>query len=75
MVVGNGRDDQLVGFSGVAETLQLVRDLAGGADELGVDAVGDQLAVGVTQTWRRACSGVGNWMAPSAVRMLRTHRP
>ena len=47
MVVGNGRDDQLVGFGGVAETLQLVRDLARGAGELGVDAVGDQLAVSV----------------------------
>jgi hypothetical protein len=47
MVVGNSRDDQLVGFSGIAEKLQLVRDLARGADELGVDAVGDQLAVGV----------------------------
>ena len=47
MVVGNGRDDQLVGLGGVAEPLQLVRDLARGADELGVDAVGDQLAVGV----------------------------
>ena len=75
MVVGNGRDDQLVGFSGVAETLQLVRDLARGADELGVDAVGDQLAVSVAPDVAASLLGVGNWMAPSAVRMLRTHRP
>src|SRR5690242_21861007 len=47
VIVGDGRDDQLVGFGGVAETFQLVRDLARGAGELGVDAVGDQLAVGV----------------------------
>src|SRR5271170_7395778 len=30
MVVGNGGDDQLVGFGGVAETFQLVRDLPRG---------------------------------------------
>ena len=47
VVVGDGRDDQLVGFGGVAETFQLVRDLAWGSGELGVDAVGDELAVGV----------------------------
>jgi hypothetical protein len=41
VVVGDGRDDQLVGFGGVTETFQLVRDLARGAGELGVDAVGD----------------------------------
>jgi hypothetical protein len=75
VVVGDGRDDQLVGFGGVAETFQLVRDLARRAGELGVDAVGDQLAVSRAPTWRRACPGVGNWMAPSAVRILRTHRP
>src|SRR5690242_17083570 len=45
VIVGDGRDDQLVGFGGVAETFQLVRDLARRAGELGVDAVGDQLAV------------------------------
>src|SRR6202035_5770968 len=47
VVVGDRRDDQLVGLGGVAETVQLVRDVAGGAGELGVDAVRDQLAVGV----------------------------
>ena len=41
VVVGDGGDDQLVGFGGVAQAFQLVRDLARGAGELGVDAVGD----------------------------------
>ncbi len=39
MVVGDGGDDQLVGFGGVAETFQLVRDLARGADELIVTTI------------------------------------
>src|SRR5437660_7500916 len=47
VVVGDGRDDQLVGFGSVAETFQLVRDLARRADKLSIDTVGDQLAVGV----------------------------
>src|SRR5487761_872733 len=45
VVVGDG-DDQLVGFGGVTQSLELVGDLSRGADELGVDAVGDQVAVG-----------------------------
>ena len=75
MVVGDGRDDQFLGLGGVAEAFQLVRDLARGTDELGVDAVGDQLAVGVAPDVAPGLLRVGNWMAPSAVRMLRTHRP
>src|SRR5947209_9456664 len=47
VVVGDGGDDQLVGLGGVTEPFQLVRDLARGAGELGVGAVGDQPAVGV----------------------------
>ena len=34
MVVGDGRDDQFVGFGGVAQAFQLVSDLARRADEL-----------------------------------------
>src|SRR5271163_1864520 len=57
--VGNGRNDQLVGFSCVAEPLQLVRDLARGAGELGVDAVGDQLAVSVAPDVAASLPGGG----------------
>jgi hypothetical protein len=59
VLVGNGRDDQLVGFGGVAETLQLVRDLARGTDELGVDTVGDQLAVSVAPDVASSLLGSG----------------
>ncbi len=75
MVVGDGGDDQLVGPGRVAETLQLVGDLRRVADELGVDAVGDQLTVGVAPYVAAAMLGSGDGMAPAAVRMLRTHRP
>jgi hypothetical protein len=47
VVVGDGGDQQFVGVGGVPELLELVRHLGRGADELGVDPVGDQLAVGV----------------------------
>jgi hypothetical protein len=47
VVVGDRGDDQLVGPGGVAQLFELVGDLAGTADELGVGAVGDQGAVGV----------------------------
>src|SRR5256885_4266645 len=47
MVVGDRGDDQFVRLGGVAEPLELVRDLARGAGELGGGAVGDQSAVGV----------------------------
>src|SRR5689334_9980414 len=46
VVVRDRGDDQLVRPGGVTEPLQLVRDLARSARELGVNAVGDQLAVG-----------------------------
>ena len=64
VVVGDGRDDQLIGFSGVAETLQLVRDLARRADELGVDAVGDQLAVSVAPDVAAGLLGGGTGWRP-----------
>ena len=47
VVVGDGGDDQLVRLGGVTQPLQLVGDLPWRAGELGVDAVGDQGAVGV----------------------------
>src|SRR5579872_5476800 len=47
VVVGDGGDDQFVGFGGVAEAFQLVDDLARVSDELRVDTVGDQLTVRV----------------------------
>src|SRR5450756_1467258 len=46
VVMGDGGDDQLVGAGRVPELLELVGDLASGADELGVYPVGDQLTVG-----------------------------
>ena len=48
VVVGDGGDDQLVRLGGVPQPLQLVGDLRCRAGELGVDAVGDQGAVGVS---------------------------
>ena len=45
MIVGDRGDDQLVGLGSVAQLLELVGDLPGSADELGVDPVGDQGAV------------------------------
>ncbi|MEV4788751.1 amino acid ABC transporter permease [Streptomyces tuirus] len=42
MVVRDGRDDQLVGAGGFPQLFEPVGDASGRADELGVDAVGDQ---------------------------------
>src|SRR5690242_9061563 len=67
VIVGDGRDDQLVGFGGVAETFQLVRDLARRAGELGVDAVGDQLAVSLAPHVAAGLPGGADTAHPQAV--------
>ena len=59
VIVGDGGDDQLVGVGGVPELLELVGDLARGADELGVYPVGDQLTVGCGPGMRPPAPGSG----------------
>jgi hypothetical protein len=44
VVVGDRGDEQFVGVGGVAEEAELVGDAVRGADELGIDAVGDEVA-------------------------------
>ncbi len=41
MVVGDRGDDEFVGFRRIAQDLEAVRDLLGGADELGLQPVRD----------------------------------
>ena len=59
MVVGDRGDDQLVGPGRVAQALQVVGDLLRGADELGVDAVGDEFAVSVAPDVAASLRGGG----------------
>ena len=75
VVMSDRRDDQLVGLGGIAQPLELVGDLDCGSDELGFDPIRDEFAVGNGPGVARASAGVGNGIAPSPVRMLRTHSP
>ena len=75
VVMGDGRDDQLIGFGRVAQPLELISHLNCGSDKLGFYWSATSSRSESLQVCRRASSGVGNGIAPSAVRMLRTHSP
>ena len=75
VVMSDRRDDQLVGPGRVAQPFELVGHLDGGSDELGLDPIRDEFPIGVGPGVPAGLGGVGNWIAPSPVRMLRTHSP
>ena len=47
VIVGDRRNDQLIGLGRIAQSLQVIRHLCCGSDELGFHPVRDEFAVGV----------------------------
>lgn len=74
MRVGDGGDDEFVGPGRLLELPQPGRDRGGGADELGVDAVGDQGPILVAPDVGGGFFRRGKENRPSARRMERTQR-